>query len=1171
VTARRLLFLVFLTLPAFADDVTIDRTGNWDVSGPLGPAQGTLSMTTDEGTWMNLDVHPDGEALVFDLLGDLYLLPIAGGEAIRLTEGSAYDFQPRFSPDGSEVLFTSDRGGIFSIWIAAFDGSGLSDFRNLNEGAGNTWVGANWTPDGDWIMAKKRVTDTSSIGIAELWMLHREGGAGVQLVAPKAEVDSFHASADGRYVYFGTAPPFSYGRSPYGQIWSVSRYDRVTGEQQPVSQGDGSSASPALSPDGGTIAFVRRVDLKSTIWLHDLASGAERQLWDGLDRDQIEAFATHHVYPNYDWMPDGSALVVWAGGKIVRVPVDGGDAEIISFSADVNIRYHEPLRFERDPAPEMLKARLIRWPTISPDGETMVFTALGHLYWMQLPDGEPQRVTDADALEYAPGFAPDGNRLLFTSWSDDEGGALHQVSWRRGRPGNVDTLYRAGTQLANPAYSQDGEMILVVAGSGANLRGQDLGTEQRHDILVMDADGSEAPRRVVSTANRGSQRRITRPSFSADGERIWYFDNEGGGGERGERTPPQTAVSSVKLDGTDKRIHLKLRYAQEAVVSPDETMVAFTELHNAYVAALPKVGAPVEFDPNGASVAFAQLTEDGGEWVTWSNDGERLSWGFGDTVHSMASADITLAGKAAPRDAGDDGLLVIELSIESGGRYEFAGASRDLDALKPVLTAAWQNAAAVRLDVAVADDAPMGAWTALEAWAGETKVATRMLEPTPEGDEETPAADGESALTEYTIALEVPRAKPSGSTAFTGARIITMNGNEVIERGTIVVTDNRISAVGADGTVTIPDGARTFDASGKTIMPGIIDVHAHMGYGILDINPQKEWRYFANLAYGVTTTHDPSASTHTVFSQAEMIEAGEMVGPRVFSTGFILYGATNADMAEINSYADALSHVRRLKSLGAISVKSYMQPKRSQRQWVIRAAAAEKMLVMPEGGGDFPANIGMLMDGHSGIEHSLSVGQIYNDVISLFAATRAGYTGTLLVAYGGQEGEKYFYQRDDVWKNDKLQSFFPPRQIDARARRRIMSADDDYNHMLVAEGQRKIAEAGGLVTLGAHGQLQGLGAHWELRAIASGGMDTHDALRVATINGAEYLGMANHLGSLEAGKLADFIVLDENPLLDVRHSESVRMTIVNGVVYDADTMNELWPEPRERGRFHFQQ
>ncbi|MDH4071570.1 MAG: amidohydrolase family protein, partial [Gammaproteobacteria bacterium] len=201
----------------------------------------------------------------------------------------------------------------------------------------------------------------------------------------------------------------------------------------------------------------------------------------------------------------------------------------------------------------------------------------------------------------------------------------------------------------------------------------------------------------------------------------------------------------------------------------------------------------------------------------------------------------------------------------------------------------------------------------------------------------------------------------------------------------------------------------------------------------------------------------------------------------------------------------------------------------------------------------------------------LSVGQLYDDVVRLFSTTRAGYTATLLVAYGGQEGEKYFYQHDDVWKNEKLQSFFPPRQIDALSRRRTMSADDDYNHMLVAEGLRKISDAGGLVTLGAHGQLQGLGAHWELRAIASGGMANHDALRAATLNGAEYLGMAEHLGSIEAGKLADLIVIDGNPLEDLRDSENVRMTIVNGVVYDADSMDRLWPEAASRGSFHFRQ
>jgi len=343
-----------------------------------------------------------------------------------------------------------------------------------------------------------------------------------------------------------------------------------------------------------------------------------------------------------------------------------------------------------------------------------------------------------------------------------------------------------------------------------------------------------------------------------------------------------------------------------------------------------------------------------------------------------------------------------------------------------------------------------------------------------------------------------------------------------------------------------------------------------MGYGVLDINPQKEWRYYANLAYGVTTTHDPSASTHTVFGQSEMVEAGVMVGPRIFSTGFILYGAINPDLAVIDSYADALSHVRRLKNLGAFSVKSYMQPRREQRQWVIRAARDEGMLVFPEGGGDFPANMGMVMDGHSGIEHALSVGAIYRDTVELFANSTAGYTPTLLVAYGGLPGEYWFYQHYDAWKDDKLQSFFPPRVIDARSRRREMAAEDDFNHKNVADGMRRISEAGGLVLLGAHGQLQGLGAHWELWSIGQGGMAPHDALRAATLNGATYLGMDEHLGSLEPGKLADLVVLDANPLEKLENSASVRMTVINGVVYDADTMDQLWPRRVPRGDFHFQ-
>ncbi|MDH4110130.1 MAG: amidohydrolase family protein [Gammaproteobacteria bacterium] len=1162
--ARGLLFA--LLLPATLPAEVIDRNG-WDVNAPLGPSR-EFRLVTDEGTWMNLDVHPDGKRIVFDLLGDLYLVPIGGGDAVQLTTGAAYDIQPRFSPDGREVLFTSDRGGINAIWVGKFDGEGLTDFRALNDGKANNWGGASWDRTGNWILARKRQTDTSSIGISEMWLFHADGGSGVKLVGDGAEVDSFSASPDGRYFYYGAAGPFNYGRNPHTAIWSVNRYDRVTGEKRPISAANGSAASPLLSPDGSRIAFVRRVGTASTLWLHDLATGAERQLWDGLDRDEIESFATHNVYPGYAWLPDGSAIIIWAGGKLHRVPVDGAAVANIPFRIDASIRYHEPLRSKRNPAPDTLDVRLVRWPVFSPDGNSLVFTALGHLYWMTLPDGRPRRVTDQAALEFAPAFSPDGRRLAFTSWSDADGGALHVADWRRNGPGTVQTIHRSGSQLVNPAFSADADRLLVVAGSGASLRGEDLGNEQRHDILVLDSRGRGEPEFVVSTANRGAQRRITRPSFSADGARVWYFDDEGGGGERGARTPPKTALKSVKLDGTDVRSHLQFRYAQEAVVSPDGTLIAFTEEHNAYVVGLPAAGATVDFDPNAATLAFRRLTEDGGEWVRWSHDGSRLSYGFGNRVSRVAVADLELSAKLEPRDAGDEGIIVLAVDIDAAGSYGHAGSRRGLDELKPVLEAAWADAAQARVDVTLADDAPWSAWKALDDWLGEMKVARNAVPTTAEKKEEK--EESKPAVEEFVIELSVPRAKPTGVVAFTGARLITMNGDEVVENGNVVVRDNRIVAIGAADTVDIPAGAERFDVSGKTIIPGLIDVHAHMGYGVLDVNPQKEWRYYANLAYGVTTTHDPSASTHTVFGQSEMVEAGVMVGPRIFSTGFILYGAIIPDLAVINSYADALSHVRRLKSLGAFSVKSYMQPRREQRQWVLRAARAEGMLVFPEGGGDFPANMGMVMDGHSGIEHALSVGAIYRDAVELFAKSRAGYTPTLLVAYGGLPGEFWFYQNHDVWTDNKLQSFFPPRQIDARSRRREMAADDDFNHKNVAAGMRQISEAGGLVLLGAHGQLQGLGAHWELWAIGQGGMAPHDALRAATLNGAVYLGMDEHLGSLEPGKLADLVVLDANPLDRLENSTSVRMTVINGVVYDANTMDQLWPRREPRGSFHFQ-
>jgi len=301
-----------------------------------------------------------------------------------------------------------------------------------------------------------------------------------------------------------------------------------------------------------------------------------------------------------------------------------------------------------------------------------------------------------------------------------------------------------------------------------------------------------------------------------------------------------------------------------------------------------------------------------------------------------------------------------------------------------------------------------------------------------------------------------------------------------------------------------------------------------------------------------------------------MLRAGMKLGPRLFSTGTILYGAETPFKAIVNSYEDALSAIRRQKAFGAFSVKSYNQQRRDARQMIIKAARDLQMEVVPEGGSLLYFNETMILDGHTTVEHSLPVPRLYKDVVTLFARSKTGYTPTLIVGYGGLSGEYYWYQKTNVWENERLLTFTPREVVDARSRRRTMAPDDDFNHVLIAKGAKQVLDAGGSVQLGAHGQLQGLGAHWELWMLQQGGMTNLEAIRTATINGARALGLDKEIGSIEEGKLADLVVMDRNPLENIRNSESIAMVMLNGRLYDARTLNEIGNHPRTRGKLYWE-
>jgi len=1073
-----------------AGDSTAKAETPWKIEEDHGPTH-TISFTTDEATWLDLDVSPDGKRIVFSILGDLYLLPIGGGEAVRITNGRAYDHQPRFSPDGAWIAFTTDRSGLDNVWICDLSGKKA---RPVSAEKKSNVSQPSWAPDGDYLIARKRVTDTSSIGTVELWMWHRKGGEGVQITKGTEQPDAAEAepTRDGAFVYFSARDArYVYDKDVYDGIWQIKRFDRKTGQAVPITGEFGGACAPRLSPDGKTLAFARRVRNKTRIELMDLATGRLRILAEDVQRDDQQGFCVDGTFPAYAWMPDGSAIVASAEGKIWRWDVATGKRRAIPFTAAVEQRLAESLHSPHRLGGPTLRARVIRWPVESPDGKRLVFSAAGHLYTMALPKGTPKRLTALRDVEYSPAFSRDGSRIAFVTWNDRDGGHVWSVSASGGSP---KRLTQTPGQYANPSFSNDGKRLVFLRGSGAALRDHDMAEELWFEIHWMPAEGGLS-RYVIGTASRGQLRPMPRPTFSSNGERVFYVEDE-----TAEKpfTPGKTALASIKLDGTDRRVLLKWELADDAMVSPDGRWAAFTEGHNAWVTAIPTMGAkPIDVALSGSALPLAQLSDAGGDWVNWADRGRAITWVHGPKYWRIA-LDKALPDPKPPGDAAD--------------------------------SAAADSASGAKAGAKKADD-----------------------------KKKLPQADS------LEIVLTLPRAAGQGTAAYTGARIVTMRGDEVIERGVIVVENDRVTAVGVEGAVTIPRGARVVDVQGKTIIPGMIDAHAHLHYSTLDILPQRPWKYVANLAYGVTTTHDPSAATEEVFSQGEMVEAGISVGPRITSTGFVLYGANIPGKATIESLEDARKHVRRLKALGAFSVKSYTQPRREQRQWLIQAAREESMLVVPEGAGSLGLNMSMILDGHTTIEHALNVTPLRKDVVTFFAQSGTAYTPTLLVAYGGLFGEHWFYQRYDVWKDERLLRYTPQSVIDARSRvRPIMASDDEWHHIDVSASATAIANAGGRVLLGAHGQLQGLGPHWELWALAQGGMKPIQALRAATRSPAEALGLDADIGSIEPGKLADFVVLDKNPLEQIENSDSVSLVVKGGVAYRPAELERLMPVPPSR-------
>lgn len=1024
---------------------------------PIEPVR-RVSFETQEGSPLSLDVSPNGQRIVFDLLGDIYDLPYTGGTARRLSAGLALDAQPVYSPDGETILFLSDRSGAENIWLMDADGGNPRQISFYDDNP--AFSSPEWSPDGKSIIVTRNWPDQNAY---ELWMFKPLPGDMGQVLRstrlPDTQSDETVNSTGARFAPDGSSIYLANlsGDPRFDAVprWEIARMDTATGVTEiilPAPELKGTPLArfrPAMSPDGAQLVFAERRGANAALKSLDLASGDIREL-AAIDPDSLLAALTSDAIPRYDFSHDGLEIVINRAGGLFRVPLQGGEPIRIPFLARVDQDLGELSRHQADFEEGPLRVRLVQAPDEAPDAAQVAYSALGHVYIQSLEGvSEPVRLR-ADGIKSShPAWSPDGREIATVSWTKAEGGHV----WISSSDGSAHRKVTPDSAFyTHPVFLPDGNGLVVVR-SDAQARREtykEFGQLREAELVFLPLDGRSE--RVLAAGRMGGT-----PHFSGDVSEVLINTDKG--------------IEAVSLTGDGRRLVTQAvgpgwyfaegsAAADDLRVSPNGEWALAQIAHRLHLYEIGETRGRT-FDLSNPPGMHVQLTDGGADYFGWSQSGDAFFWSVGSTFNRIRLNDIVFAQGEPERAASQTELPVI-----------------------------------------------------------------------------------------------VARDQPKGLVILKGANVIPMNDRgapETVLAGyDILIEGNRIREIAPAGEVDA-SSAQVVDVTGKYIIPGLIDAHYHVADIRRDVLDVDAWGLKTGLAFGVTTLFDPSSLSIDMLAYQDLIETGMVTGSRLFTTGPAIF-----DYYDFRSKAEVEAVLRRYRDHYRVSnVKQYRTGNRRVRQWIAQVANELGITVTTEGALSYKFALSQILDGYSGVEHGVPPIAQYRDFVELFSRSGTSSTLTLMITHGGPPADKVFISRTDPMSDSKYERLVPDWFRTMRFVNAAVHPLCQYTYPTIAANAARMHRSGGTVGLGAHGDIPGYGTHWEIQAYVEGGWTNAEALWAATMGSAQTIGRDENLGSLEPGKLADIVVLDANPLEDVKNTLAIRYVMKNGRLYDDETLIEL--------------